>query len=192
VRHYQRGGAIARLLGDRYVRLGKTRPLLELHASERARARGVRTPRVTAIAILNRGLFYRADIATENVADSSDLAEITFGRAPSAARVDVAQVPAAAVVEAWFAAGTLVRDAARAGVVHPDLNLKNILIAGRSPPRAWLIDLDGCRIRDTDSSGRDLDRMLSRFDRSRRKFERITAQGVQEAALSAFRDAVRG
>ncbi|MGH7555847.1 MAG: lipopolysaccharide kinase InaA family protein, partial [Longimicrobiales bacterium] len=192
VRHYHRGGAVARLLGDRYMRLGVTRPVRELHASDRARARGVRTPRVIAIAIRNHGVFYRADIATEYIPDSADLAEVTFG----VGRWHLPHAPAPALslaVQAWDAAGTLVRDAARAGVVHGDLNLKNILIAGRSSsPRAWLIDLDGCRIRGTDSSGRHLDRMLSRFDRSRRKFERITGRRVQEAELNAFRDAVRG
>jgi 3-deoxy-D-manno-octulosonic acid kinase len=190
VRHYRRGGAVAGLLGDRYLRLGQPRPLLELLASGRARARGVRTPRVTAIAIRKHGPFYRADIATEYIADSADLAEVTFGDARWA---EPTRPGRDSVVQAWSAAGALVRDAARAGVVHADLNLKNILIAGRSSsPRAWLIDLDGCRIRDTDSTGRDLDRVLSRFDRSRRKFESSTGRRVQEAALTAFRDAVRG
>lgn len=123
VRHCLRGGAVARVLADRYVRLGRGRPFRELRAVVRARARQVAMPRVAAAVIHPHGPIYRGDVATELVPDAVDLAAVAFGPA----RWD----PAARVV-AWRAAGRLVREAAGAGVFHADLNLKNIVIAG--PP----------------------------------------------------------
>ena len=107
VRHYRRGGAVARLLGDRYVRLGAVRPARELAASSAARTRGVPTPEIVCTVTYGHGAFYRADIATRYVPDSRDLAEMVLGEA----RVgDVGREAA------WRAAGALLRrafDAAR-------------------------------------------------------------------------------
>src|SRR5688500_2369799 len=46
VRHYRRGGFVARFVQDRYVQSTPTRPVRELGASVKARARGVATPEV--------------------------------------------------------------------------------------------------------------------------------------------------
>ncbi len=202
VRHYRRGGLVAPLLNDAYLRLGAPRPLRELHASEQARARGIDTPRVVAVAIAPRGPFYRADIATQYIEDAIDLATITFGNdaalsgTPAPALARRSPFPSARsqsiLVEAWAAAGALVRRTAHAGVLHADLNLKNILIAGAaSSPSAWLIDLDRCRIRSA-ASDRDLGRMLERIHRSREKLERSNGSQVPESALEAFHAALRG
>lgn len=81
VRHYRRGGAIAHVLHDEYVRAGEPRPLRELHASIAARARGVPTPEVVAAIVYLAGPLYRADLATRFVAGSRDLATVLFGSA---------------------------------------------------------------------------------------------------------------
>ena len=184
IRHYRRGGAMAWLLGDRYLRLGVRRPFHELHVSQEARVRGVATPAVVAAVVHDAGLFYSADLVTVHIPDSADLAAVTFespGREP------------AERIAAWRAAGELVRHAAEEGLRHVDLNLKNILIGGMGAPvpRAWLIDLDRARIgRPLPVAGRNA--MVARLHRSREKLERKFGRTVPRAELDAFDDGLRG
>jgi len=160
VRHYRRGGAVASALGDRYVRIGRIRPFHELRISEAARLRGVPTPAVAAGVIYPDGVFYRGDLATEYMSDTMTLADVTFGpdRRGDSERF-----------AAWRAAGRLVRRTVDAGLVHADLNLRNVLIGGRAAePVAYLLDLDRCRITDSVAAV-EKDRMVARLRRSARK-----------------------
>lgn len=179
VRHYRRGGAMARLLDDRYLRLGTPRPLRELRASRALRARDIATPEVLAAAVYPAGAFYRADLATREVPDSRDLAEAAFGPDP------LAPLERAA---AWRAAGRLVRELHDAGVIHPDLNLKNILLEWTiRPPRPHVLDLDRCRVVDRLPGWRRR-RMLRRLARSRAKWEDATGRTVPGAERAAFEE----
>lgn len=180
VRHYRRGGLMARLLRDRYLRAGATRPWRELHASVEARRRGIRTPEVIGYVVHGAAPFYRADLATRWVPHSEDLASVTFG--PDARSI-------ARHTEAWTAAGALLRAVFDAGLIHPDLNLRNILIAGGGPVEAWLVDLDRCRMTGT-SSDAARHAMLERFHRSRRKLELRFRRPVDAASLSAFAESL--
>ena len=81
VRHYRRGGSVARYLDDRYLAGGDSRPVRELKASVEARKRGVPTPAVMAGATYSAGIFYRADIATELIPDAKSLRDVLFGAA---------------------------------------------------------------------------------------------------------------
>jgi 3-deoxy-D-manno-octulosonic acid kinase len=183
VRHFRRGGAMTKLLDDRYLRVGPTRPARELLASISLRARGVDTPEVVAYAIYSVGIYHRADIVTRWIADSEDLASVTFGP-------DARSAGGRAV--AWAAAGRLLHSAFEHGAHHPDLNLRNILVAGdHTQPTAWLIDLDRCRVHTRVSQGARRS-MLERFHRSRRKLERRFRRPVGAAALAAFEEALRG
>ena len=65
---------MAGLLRDRHLRLGGFRTLEEGRFSEKVRAAGVRTPAVVAAAAYPLGAFYRGDVITEIVPDSSTLA----------------------------------------------------------------------------------------------------------------------
>jgi 3-deoxy-D-manno-octulosonic acid kinase len=182
IRHYRRGGAMARWLGDRYLRIGTPRPLRELHASATARERGVRTPRVEAAFLSPSACSYRADIATSYVGGSRDLATLAFdARAGSAARI-----------AAWRAAGQLLAVVFASGLTHRDLNLGNVLIvAGDAAVVAHLIDLDRATIAATPDARRAA-RMLARLHRSRRKLERLAGRRVDLAELAAFDDALHG
>lgn len=160
VRHARRGGAMAPLLGDRYF--GTPRFLREIAASERLGRAGVATPAVLAGIVHRAGLGHRADVATQRV-DGRDLAAIFFGDQPPAGE------PRALVLRA---AGSCVRHLHDAGFVHPDLQLRNVLIApepGAAPsvyrPAAWLLDVDTVEaIAPTDAAARHGN--LARFDRS--------------------------
>jgi 3-deoxy-D-manno-octulosonic acid kinase len=166
VRHYHRGGAVARVLRDRYVRAGATRPEREMLASVAARARGVRTPAVAAYAIYTSGLFYRADIVTIEVPRAHDLAYALFE----------APLNAQQRIDACAAAGHLMREIADSGLLHPDANIKNVLL--QDDPhgvRGWILDLDGCRVVERTTPGQR-QRMIARFGRSLAKWERRTGK----------------
>jgi 3-deoxy-D-manno-octulosonic acid kinase len=179
VRHYRRGGAVARLLGDRYLRAGEPRPLRELRASTAARARGVATPEVVAAVVYAAGPFYRGDLATRYVPDSADLAEATLGPA----RAD-----AAGRMAAWRAAGALLRTAFNAGVEHADLNLRNILVrrGADGETSALLLDLDRASVHPGPVGDGGRAAMLVRLHRSRQKLEAALGTSTSRDELAAF------
>ncbi len=183
VRPARRGGAVASVLGDRYVRIGAARPFREMSTSASARERGVATPEVVCCAVYDGGLFYRADVTTRYIRDGIDLATLSLGPATEAE---------AKRIEAWRAAGRLVRDAAAAGLLHPDLNLRNVLITQSADGvRAHVLDLDRSVVR-TRPRPRDAERMTDRLHRSRRKLEAAAGESVGVAALDAFEGALSG
>lgn len=184
VRHYRRGGWMAPVLGDRYLAVGTRRPLAEVEASEKARTRGVRTPRVLAAAVYSGRVFYRGDLVSEFVPNTRDLAEVLFGgeRTGLSGSVDRR--------EALAAAGELIRKMARAGVRHPDLNAKNVLLQwSGAAPTPWLVDLDRVTVRDGGDPG--LARaMHRRLVRSLRKWEKKSGTNLSEAYFGVLTDSV--
>lgn len=187
IRHYRRGGAVASLLGDRYLRLGTPRPVREMGMGRALEAAGIPTPRHVGGAVYPDGVWYRGDLVTEYVPDSQDLAAVLFGDAPAATRF--------APVAAMRAAGSLVRRLHDGGVVHRDLNLKNILIAGPEPGvsgdadsvRALVLDLDRASLRSRVGE-RARRRMLDRLWRSARKWEARTERAMDPSLRLAFDD----
>jgi 3-deoxy-D-manno-octulosonic acid kinase len=153
VRHSWHGGLLAPLTRDLF--LPPTRAPHELALSEALRARGVRTPEVLAYALYPGPVgTRRADVVTRLVPDGQDLAALLrtlpIGRPP---------------LSPWVrAAGALLHALARAGVRHPDLNLKNVLVtpADGTPGAdaadraldAWVLDLDVARLDPSPSPSR--------------------------------------
>jgi hypothetical protein len=88
------------------------------------------------------GSFYRADLVTDFISDSSDLVETLFdhrrkGPGGAAERLD-----------ALRATGELIRRMASVGIRHRDLHARNILLEWQGvAPRAHLLDLDRCEVR---------------------------------------------
>lgn len=198
VRHYRRGGAVAHVLHDEYLRAGEPRPLRELHASIAARARGVATPEVVAAIAYLAGPLYRADLATRFVADSRDLASVLFGSAiDRPKRNPHAHIPARGEsregssepirIAAWRATGALLRSAFAAGIEHADLNLRNILLCGVvESPHALLIDLDRATVHEHPVSADARASMLARLHRSRIKLENLAGERCGQAEIAAF------
>jgi 3-deoxy-D-manno-octulosonic acid kinase len=185
VRHYHRGGAVARFLGDRFLRRGTPRPFQEFRALETLRARGVPAPDPVGATIHRRGLFYRGDLVTRWVPDSVDLATLLFD--PETPTVPAAAAEGVEGVAAMRAAGRLVRLLHERGVVHPDLNLKNILLAPDDPePRALVLDLDRANLHPDRVPDRQRRRMIARFWRSARKWERRTGRSLPASLRAAF------
>lgn len=178
VRHARRGGALAGLLGDRYV--GAPRFVREIDIASRLSNSGVATPRVLVGVMYPSFLVHRADVATERV-DGTDLFTMFFREDPPQGEPRR---------EIFRAVGTLVRKLHNAGFVHPDLQLRNVLVsaaASRLPPAAWLLDVDTCR----PISPRDQERRranLARFERSWAKWNALQGTHLTDDDLAAFMD----
>jgi 3-deoxy-D-manno-octulosonic acid kinase len=133
LRHYHRGGLLARWLGDRYFDRGEStsRPIEEFHLTRRLRHLGLPVPAVVAARYVRSGRFYRGDLITERIADVRTLAmRITA--------LDLYD-------EDWYSIGQLVARFHRVGLDHADLNAHNILHGADG--RWWMIDFDRGRIR---------------------------------------------
>lgn len=177
VRHYRRGGAVARYLDDRYLAAGDSRPMRELKASVEARKRGVPTPAVVAGAVYAAGMFYRADIVTEFIPDAESLADLLFGR--SDRQIDIEST--------LHIAGKVVRVLEDTHVLHPDVNASNILLQDhRGAAEAHVIDLDRCNVltRAAPVAPRF---MRDRLERSLRKLSELHAVEVSAAGWQALR-----
>ncbi len=176
VRHYRRGGLMARWLRDWYFAVGEPRPVAELRASLEASRRGIPTPAVVAGSVHAAGAFYRADLVTEEIPGGVDLAEVLFGDGERS----VPPLPALA------AAGTLVRRLAEAGVRHADLNAKNLVLQPTGDGiRAWVVDLDGCRLASGPGPGVG-ETMRRRLERSLRKLGARSGRSLGEDGWAAL------
>ncbi len=166
VRQLSHGGMLAPLTGDRFLRLGVPRPFNELRLSVSLREFGIATPTVVAAVVYPSGLAYRGEVAREEVTDAADLAECLFDSRLSESRRS----------DALSATGQLIGSLHRAGVFHPDLNTRNVLIRwGDEPLDAYILDIEKCVI-EARLSQRARRGMLNRFHRSIRKFEQSTGQ----------------
>ena len=165
VRRYRHGGWVAGpLLGDRYLRVGVGRPVQEACTSAEVRRRGIATPRVMAGAVYRHGPFYRADLITEFIAEARDLAHALFDAEHSEAER----------AEILRAVGALLARSAAAGIEHPDVNAKNVLLERSvGGPFPLLLDLDRCRTRPPGVAC-DAAPMVERLARSLRKHEERT------------------
>lgn len=163
IRRARHGGLLARLTSDRF--LSPTRAPHELSISCRLRDAGLRTPEVIAYALYPVApLVVRSDVATREIA-GHDLGE--------SLRNDPDSRPA--VLEAT---AELLRSLTRVGAQHPDLNVKNVLLAPAAGGAfvAWVLDVDRIRLRtagDPRVTADNVERLL----RSARKWR--ARQGVQ-------------
>ncbi len=131
LRHYRRGGLIAKMSPDRYVWTGlqRTRAWREWQLLARMRDMGLPVPEPVAVQVIRHGLLYSADIMTRRIPNTSTLAEILKQNA-------LAQ-------GTWQELGKLLRQFHQRGVWHADLNANNILSDEEN--RFYLIDFDrGC------------------------------------------------
>jgi 3-deoxy-D-manno-octulosonic acid kinase len=163
LRHYRRGGMVARLMGDRYLWTGaaRTRGFAEFRLLAEIARLGLPGPRPVAARYLRRGLHYTADLITARIADAVTLAEcLATGRLDDALAA---------------LAGTLVARFHRAGVWHADLNAHNVLVA---PGGLYLIDFDRGALRAPAEGWRQANLL-----RLRRSLLKLGAAAQGEAAF---------
>jgi 3-deoxy-D-manno-octulosonic acid kinase len=133
LRHFRRGGLLARLRGDRYLWLGaaRSRGFREFALLQWLRAHDLPVPEPLAARCVRVGWFgARTDLLSVELPAAQTLAE----------RLRAGVLSSADCV----AVGALLARFHRAGVYHADLNAHNILWSGAS---LYLIDFDRGRVR---------------------------------------------
>jgi 3-deoxy-D-manno-octulosonic acid kinase len=157
LRHYRRGGLIARLSRDRYLWLGesRTRSFAEWRLLAELRRRGLPVPAPVAARYVRGALTYRADLLTEHLPNTRTLADTITG----------AQLPR----ESWQTIGQTIARFHREGVHHADLNAHNILL-GPGTAQVYLLDFDRGRIEPRGAWEQDV------LARLRRSLEKIKGQ----------------
>jgi len=133
LRHYQRGGMIAKISKDQYLWTGLkfSRPWREWLLLEKMQVKGLPVPIPAAIKVARKGLFYTADIMMHRIPNSRTLTNILMADGLSEGH--------------WIAVGSVIRRFHEAGVYHADLNANNILLDEGG--RCYLIDFDRCGMR---------------------------------------------
>ena len=168
VRHSMHGGLLARLTMDRFR---NPRAQDELRISWTLRHVGIPTPRILGYALYPTmgGQFFRADVVTREIIDSADLE-----------RVLNAGVPVLDQQKCIEATLTLLRRLARTWAYHPDLNMKNVLLAPSESgdPIAYALDVDTLRFAEKNAEWMNVQRLL----RSARK-QLATRRSPAVAAL---------
>jgi tRNA A-37 threonylcarbamoyl transferase component Bud32 len=130
VRRCSHGGFWRHFAGDRYV--GDHRARIEIEHSQRILKFGIATPEVVGVVFYKSGLFQRMDLLTVQVPNSVDLVAFLASR-PTAHRREVALA----------AVRDLLTQCAAHGLLHNDLNARNILLANVGDGlRAYVLDVE--------------------------------------------------
>ena len=135
LRHYHRGGVMARLSNDLYVWQGieRSRAFREWRLLSALFDSGLPVPRPIAARVFRYGLTYSADILTMYIENTRS--------------VDAMLHAGEELGDLWQVIGRTVRCFHDQGVDHSDLNVRNILLD--SQERVFLVDFDKGRQRST-------------------------------------------
>jgi 3-deoxy-D-manno-octulosonic acid kinase len=160
LRHFRRGGFIARLSQDRYVWTGEggVRAFAEWRLLDALTERGLPVPQPVAARYQRTGWCYRCDLITQRIVNAEALS--------------TALARAALPAPLWRAVGAALARLHRAGVDHADLNAHNILLDAAGVVR--VIDFDRGRLR---TRGTWAARNLQRLRRSLAKISRDLPSG---------------
>jgi 3-deoxy-D-manno-octulosonic acid kinase len=156
LRHYRRGGLVAKLSQDSYLWSGasRTRSFREWRLLAELRRRGLPVPAPIAARYVRSGLLYRADLITQLLPATHTLATLITGRELGES--------------SWRLVGRTIAAFHREGVHHADLNANNIVI-GEVDGTVYLLDFDRGRIR---RRGAWEGEVLARLKRSLEKIRR--------------------
>ena len=137
LRHYYRGGLIARISRDLFLAqpVARSRAMAEFTLLGQLRARGLPVPQACAARHVGHGLCYRADILVAQIADARDVALLLHQQRTLTA-------------QEWQALGRAVRALHDEQVHHSDLNCHNLMLDGAG--KAWIVDFDKCGFRPGD------------------------------------------
>lgn len=176
IRHYWRGGIFQSHLNDRHLIAWTPRPIAELWVNVEARSRDIPTPRIVAGTAERSGIFYRADLVTEWIPDTIDLASAIFTLSKNLGFQTAALI----------AAGKLVRLLGNKRILHTDLNASNILLNKvNGVLAAHVIDLDRCQALSPTARA-PVQLMRRRLEHSLRKLEERYKQPLDRALWAAL------
>lgn len=153
LKQYLRGGWAARVSRDRYVFSGfeRSRPLMEFTVLKQLSAAGLPAPAPLAAICRRHGNLYSGWLLTRRIMNVETLAELIVTRKSDP--------------DLWRNTGACVRQFHNFGLIHADLNARNILLD--KADKVHLVDFDRARIRAGDS--RAFSANLSRLHRSLEK-----------------------
>lgn len=158
LRHYYRGGLVAKLSEDLFVGrdIARSRAMQEFSLLAYMHRANLPVPKPYAALCSKHGLFYRSDILIEQLPCDSDL-YTALQKSP----LNAGQ---------WQGLGRVIAQFHQAGIYHSDLNCHNVLIREQGEHTDfWIIDFDKCEQR---SRGKWQDKNLARLLRSFNKEQR--------------------
>jgi len=173
IRHYRRGGMVAKLSQDRYLWCGfrRSRAWREWELLAWMRQRDLPVPQPLAIQLVLHGLSYSCDIMTRRIEDATTLAE----------RLQQAALPQ----QDWRQLGGVIQRFHAQGIWHADLNARNILLDSHA--RFYLIDFDRGRLRKAGArwQAANLARLRRSLEKIRRHSDEFYFQQSDWTALLA-------
>lgn len=157
LRHYHRGGLIAKIIKDSYVYTGlkRTRAYQEFVVTQQLVDKQLPVPKPVAGQVIKQGLFYRADLITEKIAGARDLVAVLANTALDA--------------DTYYQIGVMLKRFHEAGLWHADLNTHNIILDANN--KWWLIDFDRCSFKKPEQAWQqaNLDRLKRSFIKEKSK-----------------------
>ena len=126
VKHYRRGGLLANLITQYYLRTTKTRSQIEFEQMEHVRAKGVRAPKPVAYAY-HGTLVYKAWLVSKEIMHSQTMAELS-------------RTEPNRVANAMAALNRQVRILVDNRIMHADFHPGNILVDNEQ--KIHIIDFD--------------------------------------------------
>ena len=157
LRHYYRGGLMARINRDSYWfnRFEKTRAAREYSLLKTLASLNLPAPQPVAYRVLKKGCIYQADILSSRIMNAQDLVAI-LQKKPLTSDI-------------WQSIGRTIKQFHQHGIYHHDLNSHNILLDTNN--KAWLIDFDRGeqRIVAKQWQENNMQRLLRSFKKERAK-----------------------
>ena len=155
LRHYRRGGLMAKLLDDRYLWAGlkQTRAWREWCLLAEMVQQGLPAPKPVAARVCKRGLFYSADLLTVRIPDARSLSQCLISEELAALQ--------------WCQIGKVIKDFHQSGIYHADLNAHNIML--NNAGEVFIIDFDRGEQRPVDAwTESNLQRLRRSLDKLKR------------------------
>ncbi|MFV2005740.1 MAG: 3-deoxy-D-manno-octulosonic acid kinase [Gammaproteobacteria bacterium] len=158
LKHYYRGGMIARLSKDRYLGFGveNSRAFKEFRLLKKMSELGLPVPDAVAARVEKQLFSYRADLISREIENVKTLSDILSGQ-----KLDAAF---------WKKIGSTIKQFHQHDIYHADLNARNILITDSE--EIYLIDFDNSYIRTGSASWKMAN--MARLNRSLMKFKKNT------------------
>ena len=128
LKHYRRGGMVAKFLKDQYrfQSWAGTRSWYEWRILAHLSQAGLPVPRPWLAYAVKNGFFYRCDLLVAYIANCKNFAEIELQRLSQA--------------DIWYRLGQVLHRLCLAGVEHVDFNLSNVLL--RDDDEIMVVDFD--------------------------------------------------
>jgi 3-deoxy-D-manno-octulosonic acid kinase len=173
LRQYLRGGWPARFSRDRYLFFGfeRSRPLAEFNMLAALNEMNLPVPAPLAAQCRRQGLFYRGWLLMGRILHVRALADLVGECSEDAAT--------------WRAVGETIVRFHRAGVVHADLNARNILVA--EDGAVHLVDFDRARFAADDHAA-----CRANLARLKRSLEKVWPSGIQERLATCWSELLAG